>query len=37
MARREQWMAVQRLPGGRVHVPWREIVVDMRLPDRLAA
>jgi predicted transcriptional regulator len=33
----EQWLAVQRLPDGRVHVPWREIVLDMRLPDRLAA
>lgn len=33
----EQWMAVLRLPDGRVHVPWREIVVGMRLPDRLAA
>jgi predicted transcriptional regulator len=29
----EQWLAVQRLPDGRVHVPWREIVVDMQLPD----
>ncbi|GAB1390821.1 MAG: hypothetical protein AMXMBFR78_31390 [Rubrivivax sp.] len=29
----QEWMAVQRLPDGRVHVPWREIVMDMRLPD----
>jgi predicted transcriptional regulator len=28
-----QWMAVQRLPDGRVHVPWREIVLDMHLPE----
>jgi len=27
-----EWMAVQRLPDGRVHVPWREIVLDMHLP-----
>lgn len=33
----EPWMAVQGLPDGRVHEPWREIVVDMRLPDRQAA
>ena len=29
----QEWMAVQRLPDGRVHVPWREIVMDMRLPE----
>jgi predicted transcriptional regulator len=33
----EQWMAVRRLPDGRVHVPWAEIVMDMRLPEALAA
>lgn len=33
----EQWMAVQRLPDGRVHVPWREIVMDMHLPQAMAA
>lgn len=33
----EQWMAVQRLPDGRVHVPWREIVMDMHLPRQMAA
>lgn len=27
-----EWMAVQRLPDGRVHVPWREIVLDLHLP-----
>jgi hypothetical protein len=30
-------MAGRRLPDGRVHVPWAEIVMDMRLPDALAA
>lgn len=33
----EHWMAVQRLPDGRVHVPWAEIVMDMHLPQALAA
>lgn len=33
----EQWMAVQRLPDGRVHVPWAEVVMDMRLPELEAA
>lgn len=28
----EQWLAVQRMPDGRVHVPWSEIVMDMKLP-----
>lgn len=32
----EQWMAVQRLPDGRIHVPWAEIVMDMRLPQAQA-
>lgn len=33
----EQWMAVQRMPDGRVHVPWAEIVMDMHLPEAMAA
>lgn len=32
-----EWMAVDRMEDGRVHVPWAEIVVDMKLPRRLAA
>ena len=32
-----EWMAVQRSEDGRVYVPWSEIVVDMKLPNRLAA
>lgn len=28
-----EWMAVQRLPDGRVHVPWRDIMIDLRLPE----
>ena len=32
-----EWLAVQRTDDGRVHVPWSEIVVDMKLPNRLAA
>jgi predicted transcriptional regulator len=32
-----EWLAVQRTEDGRVHVPWSEIVVDMKLPNRLAA
>lgn len=32
-----EWMAVERLEDGRVHVPWSEIVVDMKLPERAAA
>ncbi|MBS0301342.1 MAG: hypothetical protein JSR16_04140 [Proteobacteria bacterium] len=28
----EQWMAEQRLADGRVHVPWREITLDVLLP-----
>jgi predicted transcriptional regulator len=32
-----EWLAVQRLDDGRVHVPWSEIVLDMKLPGRLAA
>jgi predicted transcriptional regulator len=32
-----EWMAVDRMEDGRVHVPWAEIVVDMKLPRQLAA
>lgn len=32
-----EWMAVDRMDDGRVHVPWAEIVVDMKLPQQLAA
>ena len=32
-----EWMAVERGDDGRVHVPWSEIVVDMKLPERVAA
>jgi predicted transcriptional regulator len=32
-----EWLAVQRTEDGRVHVPWSAIVVDMKLPKRLAA
>lgn len=31
------WMAVTRGDDGRVSVPWSEIVVDMKLPERAAA
>ena len=31
------WMAVERRDDGRVHVPWSEIIVDMKLPQQLAA
>jgi predicted transcriptional regulator len=31
------WMAVERGDDGRVFVPWSEIVVDMKLPERIAA
>ena len=31
------WMAVARGDDGRVSVPWSEIVVDMKLPERAAA
>ena len=33
----EQWMAVQRLDDGRVSVPWREIVINMTLPEMVEA
>ena len=32
-----EWMAVERGDDGRVSVPWSDIVVDMRLPQRVAA
>jgi hypothetical protein len=31
-----EWMAVERADDGRVNVPWSEIVVDMKLPERVA-
>lgn len=32
-----EWMAVERDDDGLVSVPWSEIVVDMKLPERVAA
>jgi predicted transcriptional regulator len=32
-----EWMAVERSEDGRVSVPWSDIVVDMKLPQRIAA
>jgi predicted transcriptional regulator len=32
-----EWMTVEKLEDGRVSVPWSEIVVGMKLPDRAAA
>lgn len=32
-----EWMAVERGDDGRVNVPWSKIVVDMKLPERVAA
>lgn len=32
-----EWMAVERGGDGRVSVPWSEIVVDLKLPERAAA
>ena len=32
-----EWMAVERSDDGRVNVPWSDIVVDMKLPQRAAA
>lgn len=32
-----EWMAVERGDDGRVSVPWSDIVVDMKLPQRVAA
>jgi predicted transcriptional regulator len=32
-----EWMAVERGDDGRVHVPWLEIKVDLKLPVQRAA
>ena len=32
-----EWMAVERGEDGRVGVPWSEISIEMKLPQRLAA
>lgn len=32
-----EWLTVEREDDGRVGVPWSEIVVDMKLPQRAAA
>ena len=32
-----EWMAVTRAADGKVGVPWSEIIVDMKLPERRAA
>jgi predicted transcriptional regulator len=32
-----EWMAVERGDDGRVSVPWSQIVVDMKLPERATA
>jgi len=32
-----EWMAVERCDDGRVNVPWSDILVDMKLPERAAA
>ncbi|MDR3454434.1 MAG: MarR family transcriptional regulator [Rhodoferax sp.] len=32
-----EWMAVERGDDGRVNVPWSEIVIDMKLPERAVA
>ena len=32
-----EWMAVERGADGKVGVPWSEIMVDMKLPERIAA
>lgn len=32
-----EWMAVERGDDGQVSVPWSEIVLDMKLPERTAA
>jgi predicted transcriptional regulator len=32
-----EWMAIERREDGLVEVPWSEIVVDMKLPERVAA
>lgn len=37
VAQLAEWMAVERDADGRVSVPWAEIIVDMKLPQRQAA
>ncbi len=37
VAQQIEWMAVTRLADGTVAMPWSEIIVDMKLPDRRAA
>lgn len=37
MAQLIEWVAVDRMNDGRVHVPWAEIVVDRKLPRGLVA
>ncbi|MHB1199832.1 MAG: HVO_A0114 family putative DNA-binding protein [Polaromonas sp.] len=32
-----EWMAVERGDDGRVSTPWSEIVMEMKLPERVAA
>jgi len=32
-----EWMAVERCDDGRVNVPWSDILVNMKLPERAAA
>lgn len=32
-----EWMAVEKNVAGQVSVPWREIVIDVRLPEKIAA
>lgn len=32
-----EWLAIERGDSGRVFVPYAEIVLDMRLPNRVAA
>lgn len=32
-----EWMAVERGEDGRVSVPWSEILVDLKLPEQVAA
>jgi len=37
VAQLTEWMAVERCDDGRVNVPWSDILVDMKLPERAAA
>ena len=32
-----EWMAVERVADGGVHAPWSEIVLEMKLPEQVAA